>query len=40
LWVSHDLEQLNRNCSIIYTIHRGRLISAACGSPAQGPEAR
>ncbi|MGD9215950.1 MAG: ABC transporter ATP-binding protein [Desulfobacteraceae bacterium] len=40
LWVSHDLEQLNRNCSVIYTIHRGRLISAACGSPAQGPEAR
>ncbi len=40
LWVSHDLEQLNRNCSTIYTIQKGRLMSATGGSSTPGLEGR
>jgi ABC-type multidrug transport system ATPase subunit len=40
LWVSHDQEQLHRTCSTIYTIQKGRLVSATGGSPAPGLEGR
>ena len=40
LWVSHDLDQLNRNCRTIYAISEGRLLAATGEACAPVSEAQ
>jgi ABC-type Mn2+/Zn2+ transport system ATPase subunit len=38
LWVSHDLNQLRRNCDQIYAIENRRLTPVSMTEPASGVE--